>query len=617
MAKKYNVTYSDVFGVTHTLEIFNDAFVGSSTDVNGRVWLQSAGVDSPMETIQGNSLRVQLEATEALDFSDLYSEEERVYSCVYSVAGSVVFRGWLNPEGWWESINSDVWRVEFDVVDGLGYLEDLAYVQDSGLNWTGRQTGLTVIVNALHRAGLEMDIYTNIGIGYVGLSTSVDVLANVYFNSERFYQEDDEPMGCLEVLKTTLEVFGAVIQQRDGAWFIYRPNQLAINTTQTFYHYDATGAAQTPATVAVDFADSIGSEGTGGFPNIYVNGNQRLTNKNSWGGYVINYKYGVAKSLIGNNKYLYTADGATYGDWTINSATNMTIPAAGGQSMTLNVVGVGLSILQMTSAGTITVNQDDLIEFRATIRQSVYPFTIQNSAKIQIKCVVGGTTYWADSGGVWRTSSRTLSFGFTGLETRSITVNPDPAPGTGNVSVEIYTPEVNTGPITGTHQWLLVELLNDNDEVGDVKGQIHTAQRTGAPAAKINKPVEVFVGDNYQDVYNGAIYKSDGVTNTDEWTRHKTAETKLLLQIACEDRLRMRQRVNKIFSGDSYGYFQPLTVLTLEGVSGSFMPVEYNYDTMFGVITITAHEIIDDEIADTTYKVTLDYGNTVKPKIKG
>ena len=47
------------------------------------------------------------------------------------------------------------------------------------------------------------------------------------------------------------------------------------------------------------------------------------------------------------------------------------------------------------------------------------------------------------------------------------------------------------------------------------------------------------------------------------------------------------------------------------------MPIEYSYDTFSNISTIKSLELFSAEISDLVYKPTFDYGNTVKPTIKG
>jgi hypothetical protein len=167
-----------------------------------------------------------------------------------------------------------------------------------------------------------------------------------------------------------------------------------------------------------------------------------------------------------------------------------------------------------------------------------------------------------------------------------------------------------------------MELLNASESVGDKKGEFHTAERSTDVGSKIENEIEVFNGDIAADTYVGAIYKNDGTTNTSEWTRYTLGEAKPLLQIMVEDRLRMFQDTAMVFTGDVAcgslsSFLNFLSVVTINNISGVFMPVEYNYDIMSGIISVKLREILGGELGDIVYELTSDYGNTVKPVIKG
>ena len=97
----------------HRFEIDNPNFVGDSIEINGNVILDYARVDQPLEAIRGNGLRIDLEATIDLDFSDLYSEEERTFNVTYIRNGQTIFVGYLLPDGLFQSFVDERWIVSF------------------------------------------------------------------------------------------------------------------------------------------------------------------------------------------------------------------------------------------------------------------------------------------------------------------------------------------------------------------------------------------------------------------------------------------------------------------------------------------------------------------------
>ena len=157
MAQKYSIIYDDVESVEHECQIYDDDYSGAIIAVQGRVFLDASKTNDPLEAIRGLGLRVELEADEDLTYEDLYSEEEKSFPVKYIRDSVTLFDGWLNPEGWYESSVADRWKVSFDCVDGLGYLENLSFVNTDGTQITGRKTQLEVIRLALLRTDLQND----------------------------------------------------------------------------------------------------------------------------------------------------------------------------------------------------------------------------------------------------------------------------------------------------------------------------------------------------------------------------------------------------------------------------------------------------------------------------
>ena len=79
----------------------------------------------------------------------------------------------------------------------------------------------------------------------------------------------------------------------------------------------------------------------------------------------------------------------------------------------------------------------------------------------------------------------------------------------------------------------------------------------------------------------------------------------------------MSQLPSRVFSGDTYGYFNYLSVIDIEGLNLRFMPIKYSYNTKKNIITAEFRQIYGNELTDIDYTKTIDYGKTVKPTITG
>ena len=108
---------------------------------------------------------------------------------------------------------------------------------------------------------------------------------------------------------------------------------------------------------------------------------------------------------------------------------------------------------------------------------------------------------------------------------------------------------------------------------------------------------------------------------TETWNRKGFVETKPLLQIMGEETMRMSQSPAKVFSGDVFGYFDYMSVVSIDGYAGlKFMPIAYSYNTRTNITSVTFRQIYGAELADQGvdgfYVKSFDYGNVVKPTIK-
>jgi len=580
MALKYWFEFTDVKTILHRVEISDATFTGDSTQIYGSCSLEYSETKDTLEPVRGSGLQIDLEADSDLTFYDLYSEEERTFSVVYTRANETLFNGWLSPEGIYESFVTDKWIISLDCTDGLGFLANLSYVEDAtGLNFVGKQSLLEIVVNCLKRTKTPQNILTSVKIYYDGLDQTLNTFANVYYNADRFVKEDrgDTYMNCEEVLKSVLEPFGAVITAYKGEWLIYKPNSLVDSSLQIFFTYDNLGVALNPTSRTIDFSFDLGSQIDAYYPH-HVNGNQQKTIKSSIGAYRINYKYGLVKGLIYIDNF--TLSGSSSGF---------------------------LSTTKLISAET---------RLRLSVRTTSEFLNNEGfSSDVVLKITNGVDTKYYD-GSDWVVAFSKMALQINGNFVGEITRTPF----LGDISISI--PGVNTYP----------DYLNETGEVyvgfsidivpagtdQEKEGENHTFQRTLKPSSKIKDIKKVFNGDDESDIYVGTIYKADETTTTEFWTRFGAAETKPLLQIMGEERMKMYSKPLQVYKSDVYGYFNYLSLVTINGLTGKFMPTTYSYDALSNITSLELMEVLNTDIlSDVDYQLTFDYGNVVEPTIKG
>lgn len=621
---KYKLDYLDTEGIQHITHIKESGYSGPDLTVDGNVILSYVDTEEPSEIIRGSSLTIQLDAgLDVRTYSDLIASDEREYLVEYYRDSVLLFTGWLNSDGFYEDFVETNWVLTLECVDGLGFLEDLSYVDDSGIYFTGNQTQLEIISNCLKRTGIEQNIYTNIDIYYTGLSTSLDALDNVYFNADRFVKDDgDTIMSCKEVLEDVLKPYGACITffgNSDGSqWLIYKPNQLFAEEVPTFFRYSYLGVALSPTTDDIDTSFALGSQ-LDGFSDYHANANQTIDYSRSIGAFRISYKYGLVKSLI-PNIFLQNVSG-TIDDWTINDYTNLTLNAS-DLGVDIETIIDGSDVKNMTS-DVVSLTAGDLLSY--TYKYTVIVNDLAGASpdpgetQYKIKLTDGGSTYyWNITDWAAFDVMLTTTIGNVGTVSSTI-VNMTALPISGDITVEIHT-SIKDVAATSTSEIHLTEISLSTQQAGNEegkKGEFHTFQRETAPSAKIKNIEKVNVGDNPSDVYYGTIYKTDGTTPTETWFRKGVTEAKPLLELMGVEALSLMANTAQTFNGDVYGYVPYFSVVDINNRTGIFLPIKYVYDTKNNITSLSSKQIYNDTLTDIDYELTYDYGNTVKPTIKG
>ena len=66
-----------------------------------------------------------------------------------------------------------------------------------------------------------------------------------------------------------------------------------------------------------------------------------------------------------------------------------------------------------------------------------------------------------------------------------------------------------------------------------------------------------------------------------------------------------------------FGRFPRLAPCQIEGLDGLWICTDYTYDAQINISSVTLEQFFNDEVALEPVEVAYDYGNVVKPTIKG
>lgn len=613
---RYYFQYKNIVGDDYLCQIAKKNYVGEVTEIFGKAVINKGSVKDHLDPIRGGGISLELEASTALTLEDLYSENEQDFTVKLYKNNKLIFSGYLNPEGVFQSFVQDTWIISLDCVDGLGSLSNLSFVDPLGFPFKDKMKGIDIVYYALNRSGIVLPINISINTTYEGLAINADteILSKIYLNANRFQKTDgDTIMSCEEVLKSVLDLFCACITQVDGEWYIYKPNELFQDRNVIFKIYDINNVYLGRKTIKMDKV--LGSQINGFYPH-HCNADQKIQIKGSNSAFRINYKYGFVSGLLPNSSLKHDGN-LNYAGWAldaINKSVLIDDPLTnfGMKTTPKTVPGTFLlatsSLLPLVVSDTfkfsLNIKANGAVTFYFRVRIGIYDLNMNNG--------------WVTSGAVglsFIVFSNEASSG--NIATKTYEIQVPPLPISGNVYVEIYVPKANATPLDATmaeiHSLDLV-----NTFAGDnVVGEFHTASRANRVSSNIKDNKTIFNGDNAGILYLGAIFKEDQITPTTAWNRKNSFELSPILKISSEEELRISQRPLKIFDGSTYGQLPYLSVISINGLDGVYMPIEYSYDTMRNIAKMKLLELFCPEISDLIYKFTFDYGETVKPTIQG
>lgn len=596
--------------------------------------------DDKMQPMRGSECTLNLIATENFQLQDLYTENEQKWLVEIYRNSSLIWSGFIIPDGCQESFAFTPYTIQVNAVDGLGLIKNLSYVQNDGNFWLGKQSFLEVIYNCLNRLAypqIVINTCVNIYPESYTPSDSLDPLAETFVDAQRFLKDDEiNPMNCQEVMDSILKQWTACIIQSDGEWFIYRPNEAALSDTLVFRSY--TDNVYT-GTLSKNIKKLLGGYSQGNIiaPYFHVNTDQLSTIERAYKNVSISYKYGVKQSADEQleNPNLEGASQGCGGD-PIGPCDDVTIP---GYTKT-GTMFAGL----WPTGGVIFYNQGDTTPDLDNYYQNnnLIPVTlnvdVRNYVRFTIDYInpdyINGTdmnfvislndglnTYFLQADLTWVIPLPGISYfqlrsepGLTGQAVITSSV----VPVSGNITFRILAPSGTVEDIVYTR--ISANVLLD---LGTQVGEIHTATQDGKYSF-VPDTINVFCGDSDSSLYLGAIFENDETTLTTLWNRRGLPESVLaepyeaskpFLRIAVEELQRMYAQPFVKFDGSIFNYFNPLSLFTIDLVEGRFMPVSLRYDLQANICKVVQTRISNTEIA-MDYTLEPDYGETTKVLVK-
>lgn len=311
-AIKYKLQFEDEESNTHVVDLLEDGFSGTITELNGSGEPFSVNYPktSKISFKRGSGCDINLLSETDRQLLDLYTIDMFGLQIRHYINSSLNWCGYLNSELYNEPYQEKSnYYVSVSGNDGLGLLKRMYYLTSGGAKYTGIVTQWTILQNIINKLNLPYT-YINVGIGTTfstgyDSSASENIFSNTYISNANFYNEDGDAESLDTVLKGILEPYGAFMFQSDGELWIM-DMQTMYNSTLTYKRYNSSFTYLSTPSVSNSF--NISSIG-------YADVNGNLAMESGINKQIISYSP-YARFNTTEYKTNSSDEIASYGSWT-------------------------------------------------------------------------------------------------------------------------------------------------------------------------------------------------------------------------------------------------------------------------------------------------------------
>jgi len=175
--------------------------------------------------VRGTKATLRVMATSSFQYVDFYTLEDLEVRVSIYYGSTLYFRGYVLPMSYSEPYNDFPYEVTITAICGLGALKNIKY-DNAGTPYTGRKYESQILLDILAKIGATQ--FTEIINIYE--DNMDDDTGDSPLDQEKIDVSIFDDMYCYEVLEKLLNKWNALIRQRGGEFFIYRPTEMADTT---------------------------------------------------------------------------------------------------------------------------------------------------------------------------------------------------------------------------------------------------------------------------------------------------------------------------------------------------------------------------------------------------
>jgi hypothetical protein len=274
---KYTIPFKDIDNFSNVVEIYQDGFVGTSTEL---IATEAPAVhkyerednEDITSSIMSATLTISFYSTDVTDFRNFFSYSDREFLVVHEFDGNVVFKGYLLNDITGEPFQDPPYPVVITATDGLAQLKEIT------LTGPSEDTDLgTLIFDQLNSLNLDLNVEVCNDL-YEGLV--MDNTKSIFAQSAgenlkvQEFTFDELGLNAFDFLLEICKTFGWVLFQTNGKWRIQRAIGRNLSTTTTYLHnYDTLAVISSSNETALEV---VGDQDNAETDWIPVQGDQLL-----------------------------------------------------------------------------------------------------------------------------------------------------------------------------------------------------------------------------------------------------------------------------------------------------------------------------------------------------
>lgn len=337
---KYTIPFKDIDDFSNVVEIYQDGFVGSVTEL---IATEAPAVhkyerednEDITSSIMSATLTVSFYSTDVTDFRNFFSYSDREFLVVHKFQGDVVFKGYLLNDITGEPFQDPPYPVVITATDGLAQLKEITLTGPSVDTDLGE-----LIFDQLNTLDLELDfeICNDLYEGLV-MDNTKSIFAQTV-GENLLVQEftfDELQLNAFDFLLEICKSMGWVLMQKNGRWLIQRAISRNIDTTTIYIHDWQTYA------VKESYENSaIGSAETWYLKSIAANPYSGIA-------------YGNGKFVAvsnGSTSIMHSSDGVTWTSATVGSFGLSDVVYANGKFVAVGAEFSGIDLVTNVQVST-------------------------------------------------------------------------------------------------------------------------------------------------------------------------------------------------------------------------------------------------------------------------